>query len=340
MTRYGGPVGPFDAQDAQDGQDAQDAQDAQGATGYGGSPRYLGIGISPDTKPVDDSVLIEDQWWPGNQWPATHPGATVPGDSDPVRLHQIYKSYTSAAFHNWSPANEAIAFLSEFAAFSSDASGKPDWTVTAKLDVPALALSSADITDELTELIGLIEYRAGVMSEALQQRRTIVGYFQGIMPFTFISHPDTLRLCHYALAVAQFLAYHFKMKHKRPRPSQLHPGLLPPIDVPQHASYPSAHATEAWLVALCLDEVMVDDSGNKIMKTDHTGPPPITRNPLHDMAKRIARNREVLGVHYPSDSKAGEELAIQAFAIMKDCPAAQKLISNAKTHWEKTTKTM
>jgi len=170
-------------------------------------------------------------------------------------------------------------------------------------------------------------------------RRTIIGYFQGITPFTFISHPDTLRLCHAALVVAQFLAIHFKMSFKRPRPSQLHPGLLPPIDVPQHASYPSAHATEAWLVALCLDEVVVDGGGNKIMQTTHPGPPLVTRNALHDMATRIARNREVLGVHYKSDSAAGKLLAEQAFDIMKTCPTAAGLITAAKTHWQNISQT-
>ena len=38
-------------------------------------------------------------------------------------------------------------------------------------------------------------------------------------------------------------------------------------------------------------------------------------NPLERLAQRIARNREVLGLHYPSDSVAGRQLAEQTFAM-------------------------
>ena len=80
----------------------------------------------------------------------------------------------------------------------------------------------------------------------------MIGYFQGIAPLHLPSHPNTYCLAHIAVTVAQFLAFHFKAKFDRPRPSQLHPGLVPPVDVPQHAAYPSAHATEAWLLAHCM----------------------------------------------------------------------------------------
>ena len=42
--------------------------------------------------------------------------------------------------------------------------------------------------------------------------------------------------------------YKWVTNPNRPRPSQLCPALLPPIDPPGHASYPSGHATETTLV--------------------------------------------------------------------------------------------
>lgn len=39
------------------------------------------------------------------------------------------------------------------------------------------------------------------------------------------------------------------------------------------------------------------------------------------MADRIARNREVLRLHYPTDSVAGKTLADQTFTLMGGLPA-------------------
>ena len=49
---------------------------------------------------------------------------------------------------------------------------------------------------------------------------------------------------------------HYKAKFNRERPSQVCPALLPPIPVPGHASYPSGHATQAHLMALCVADVV------------------------------------------------------------------------------------
>jgi hypothetical protein len=56
-------------------------------------------------------------------------------------------------------------------------------------------------------------------------------------------------------------------------------------------------------------------------------------SPLRRMAQRVARNREVLGVHYPSDSKAGEVLAERSFAILKNCASVKELIAEARVEW-------
>ncbi len=59
------------------------------------------------------------------------------------------------------------------------------------------------------------------------------------------------------------------------------------------------------------------------------GPPP---PPL-----RIARNREVLGLHFPSDSKAGMLLAKETFRILMKCKSINDpkhgLIAKASAEW-------
>jgi hypothetical protein len=61
------------------------------------------------------------------------------------------------------------------------------------------------------------------------------------------------------------------------------------------------------------------------------------------LAKRIARNREIAGLHYPSDSVAGESVAQQLFDKLTDEAVMGgtsgnpskigKLITEAKAEW-------
>lgn len=55
--------------------------------------------------------------------------------------------------------------------------------------------------------------------------------------------------------------------------------------------------------------------------------------PLRRLAERIARNREVLGLHYPSDSKAGKFLADQTESILASCATVNTLIGIAPNEW-------
>jgi hypothetical protein len=52
------------------------------------------------------------------------------------------------------------------------------------------------------------------------------------------------------------------------------------------------------------------------------------------MAERISRNREVLGLHYPSDSAAGKLLADQTYLLLKSRPIVQTIIDWAHAEWE------
>jgi membrane-associated phospholipid phosphatase len=144
-----------------------------------------------------------------------------------------------------------------------------------------------------------------------------VGYFTGILDFTLTSHRNTFLLCASAMTVGQFVATHWKREFRRVRPARLDPALAPPVAVPGHASYPSGHATQAMLIALLLEQVLPE----KIIPDFVTAPPgqPET-GPLRRLARRIARNREVLGVHYPTDTACGFKLAARALRVLLDCP--------------------
>lgn len=94
---------------------------------------------------------------------------------------------------------------------------------------------------------------------------------------------------------ASKIGFKLKKKFDRVRPSYLNAEIEPAIDVPQHASYPSNHSLESHFLALILADLY-----------------PSKKAELLNSADRIAKNREIAGVHYASDSEVGVRTAIVA----------------------------
>jgi hypothetical protein len=183
------------------------------------------------------------------------------------------------------------------------------------------------VPQELDELQLLAEYRPEVLSEALAQSTDPVGFWAGLLMFSPYSHPWTFRLARTAIVVGEFLAMHYKRQQNRARPSQLSPALMPPVAVPGHASYPSGHATQAYLVSRLLADVMPDQVKFDLNPTPSALTTTRPASLLDRLAERVARNREVLGLHYPSDSECGRNLANAAYDLLQTCA----LINNAAT---------
>ena len=133
--------------------------------------------------------------------------------------------------------------------------GNPAWDQLHN-ELAGFLPNAAGTASELLEVVKLIEYRAGVMAEALTQRTNPWAWFRGILMCNSKSAPATHQLVTIANVVGQFVVMHYKMDFKRARPSQYSPAILPPIEVPGHALFPSGHATEAYLIALILEAVM------------------------------------------------------------------------------------
>jgi acid phosphatase (class A) len=74
----------------------------------------------------------------------------------------------------------------------------------------------------------------------------------------------------------------------RPRPFVTERRLAPVVDKPDSASYPSGHTTWAVACAIVLADML-----------------PERRTQIFARADEYAHNREVAGVHYPSDVAAG-----------------------------------
>ena len=60
----------------------------------------------------------------------------------------------------------------------------------------------------------------------------------------------------------------------------------------------------------------------------------VTADALKALALRIAQNREIAGLHYPSDSRAGRRLAEIVLRELAAEPTFQKAIREAAKDWK------
>ena len=89
---------------------------------------------------------------------------------------------------------------------------------------------------------------------------------------------------HIGSLIGAYGSMHFKGLYQRRRPSQLAPGLMPPIPVPGHPAYPSGHSTQAHLMALCVKQALPASVQTALGIV------------IDELADRIARNREIAGL--------------------------------------------
>ena len=106
-----------------------------------------------------------------------------------------------------------------------------------------------------------------------------------------------------AIADVTDIVLYLKSRFGRPRPHEIIPAIDPVLPVPMFAAYPGGHATQAKVAA----DLLIG-WGAKVNAKN-----------LYQYAKQVARNREIAGLHYPSDSFAGNHLGSQlSKIILKD----------------------
>jgi membrane-associated phospholipid phosphatase len=179
------------------------------------------------------------------------------------------------------------------------------------------------------EIAGLVtaaaNERADALAEILSQSNEFISYFLNMMTARPGAYPATTKVLSIASLVGTFVAMYFKNLYSRPRPSQLCPALLPPIEIPGHASFPSGHSTQAHLMALCMNDVLSGLPPQATMIDD-----------LWTLADCIARNREIAGLHYPSDTDAGVALAYWAHSLLNSAGQThyQQAVTAANGEWQ------
>ena len=108
-----------------------------------------------------------------------------------------------------------------------------------------------------------------------------------------------------------------KTKYHRARPTMLEPALTPVVPVPGHPAYPSAHSAEAHAAAYALAAL-----------------DPARAQEYIKLADEISVRREIAGLHYPSDTKAGVDLAQAFYKEFIKVPEAQKLLTEAQQEYK------
>lgn len=168
-----------------------------------------------------------------------------------------------------------------------------------------------------TELHTLIEYkklRTPDRIKEIRYQRSLYGSDMCIMDIADFSNEDVLNsLTLRSVNDANIVLTIMKKKFNRVRPHFLNPDIDPVIAVPRHPAYPSGHSTESYVLAHIYSYIA-----------------PEYETCFFEKAAAIAKNREVAGLHYPSDSAAGKALAEQLFPLFKKSPAWLELAEQAR----------
>jgi len=107
----------------------------------------------------------------------------------------------------------------------------------------------------------------------------------------------------------------FKLKYARPRPYVLEPALK--VDQPlPHGAFPSGHSFTSYVNAEILIRLAPD-----------------RKDDLLNAAHEFAWSRELLGVHYPSDSEAGRVLAHDFVKSLFENEQFMKDFQTVKNEW-------
>ena len=239
--------------------------------------------------------------------PYGHPWPPFDKDGEPVWPGWPLLGASKFPRRYWDSYRYALVVMAEFST--------KDWQ---SIDVQPYPSTDEEVKQEIKYLVelGSQRERAVTLAEVLAQAESMEAYWLGMLMFSRGSHPATFDLVNVALRVGQFVGMHFKARFNRPRPAQISPAITPWIDTPGHPSYPSGHALEGHLISLCLNEVM---SG--------------ANEALTLLARRVALNREIAGLHYPSDTACGIGISGQVMPLLMQCQLFRELIFEARTEW-------
>ena len=175
-------------------------------------------------------------------------------------------------------------------------------TLKRKPLVTLRAPTKAQFKKQLELVAAYADLRPDRASEIVAELPYPVTFWASVLGLQAHRHGKTLQLLDLVLALATHVEMRFKHIFAVPRPTDFSPQIQPMIPVPGHGSWPSGHATEAFLTATVLEALLNDASPASAPNGT------ASREQFQRLAARIAINRTVAGVHFPVDSAVGRLL--------------------------------
>ena len=178
---------------------------------------------------------------------------------------------------------------------------------------------STETRAELDQLLALQQERTRAQVKAIKKHLDYDSVCAAVLASTnrkLTQAPKTKALLKHVQIDASLAIFHAKKRFNRARPHQLEPRLHPAISVPAHPAYPSSHALQGYVVARTLSLLF-----------------PHNTQDLMTVGVQIGREREIAGIHFPSDSKAGVALGEELFVRLQQNEKFLAEVEAARKEW-------
>lgn len=163
------------------------------------------------------------------------------------------------------------------------------------------APGKAIFKQQLDLVAAYADLRSDRSAEIMAQVTGLMAFWAAVIGLRPHRHKKTLQLMDLGVSLAVHIGMRFKHIFATQRPVEMSPQVQPMIPTPGHGSWPSGHATEAFIVATLLEALL--DAAQPEAGNGHA-----CREQLQRLAGRIAVNRTVAGLHFPVDSAVGRLL--------------------------------
>ena len=179
----------------------------------------------------------------------------------------------------------------------------PTLTCAASFEVKPLDATDATAHDlQIDKVLRAAVEREDRLPEILMQSTDLWPFYGSVTGIDLARAPITAELLDVAWRWADHIVMALKHQVAEPRPVQRDARVLPVIPTPGHGSLPSGHATISKLTSDLLIALLYAPESQRALQLDR-------------LARRIAFNRVVAGVHFPMDSEAGHVLGRQLAAL-------------------------